>query len=75
VQNVEWLSIGRSKTEEAAVVYFKVVPCNFPSSCAVILESPRQDSGSAKHSTCIRGRPQNMLEKSEGLADWTRHHI
>jgi hypothetical protein len=26
-------------------------------------------------STCIRRSPQNMLERSEGLADWTKHHI
>jgi hypothetical protein len=24
---------------------------------------------------CIRGRPQNMLEWSEGLANWSQHHI
>jgi hypothetical protein len=42
-----------SITERATVVYFKVVPCNFPGSCVVILESPRRDIGSAKHSTSI----------------------
>jgi hypothetical protein len=25
-------------------------------------------------STCIRGRPQNMLQRNEGLADSTKHH-
>jgi hypothetical protein len=25
--------------------------------------------------TCLRRRPQNMLEWSKGLADWTRHHM
>jgi hypothetical protein len=62
-------------TDETVVAYFKVVPCNFPGSWVVILESPRQDIRSAKHSTCIWRRPQNMLERSEGLVDRTRHHI
>jgi hypothetical protein len=25
--------------------------------------------------TCVRRRPQNMLERSEDLADWTKHHL
>jgi hypothetical protein len=25
--------------------------------------------------TCVRRRPQNMLERSGGLADWTEHHV
>jgi hypothetical protein len=24
--------------------------------------------------TCIQGRPQNMLERCEGAADWAKHH-
>jgi hypothetical protein len=24
---------------------------------------------------CVRGRPQNILEWNEGLADWAQHHI
>jgi hypothetical protein len=38
--------------------------------------NPHQPAWKDKISpTCVRRRPQSMLERSEGLADWTKHHL
>jgi hypothetical protein len=43
--------------------------------CPLRSTQPRFARTTKISSTCIRRRPQNMLERSECLADWNKHHI